>query len=264
MADFGIFGKGGGSWLSKSLNKFHGHTKKYDPIGHYSVEAPLKSAHWLVEKSSKGLADAGIGEGFNRRLSEEADENGNNFGLGSQRMAAGIGTVLAGMYGYGLAAGEGAGGAAGSGAGAGGYMEAGGGVVSDAAGGGFSWTGGAAGNGSTGALGQGGGWQWGNMLKQGGGTMQNMGQAQQQAQKDEIDESDVRFERPDYEGDPYAYSSKQLKGNPQTSMREVMRRGAAGADAIDQNGVHMAAIQALTKKVIEAKARVEQLKGKRA
>lgn len=115
MADYGIFGHGssGNSWFANTLDKFHGHTKKYDPLGHYSVEMPMKGAHWLVEKSSKGLADAGIGEGFNRRLNQEADENGNNFGLGSQRMGLGILSVLGGMYGYGAA---GAGGASGGGA----------------------------------------------------------------------------------------------------------------------------------------------------
>lgn len=115
MADYGIFGHGssGNSWFSRRLNDFHDSTKKYDPLGHYSVENPMKSAHWLVEKSSKGLADAGIGEGFNTRLNQEANENGNDFGLGSQRMGLGILSVLGAMYGgsY-LGAGEaGAGGA---------------------------------------------------------------------------------------------------------------------------------------------------------
>lgn len=101
MADYGIFGHGssGNSWFSRRLNDFHDSTKKYDPIGHYSVENPMKSAHWLVEKSSKGLGDLGIAPGFNARLSAEADENGNNFGLGSQRMGLGIASVLGAMYG---------------------------------------------------------------------------------------------------------------------------------------------------------------------
>jgi hypothetical protein len=101
MADYGIFGHGssGNSWFSRKLNDFHDSTKKYDPIGHYSVENPMKSAHWLVEKSSGGLADAGIGEGFNTRLNQEANENGNNFGLGTQRMGVGVGSVIGAMYG---------------------------------------------------------------------------------------------------------------------------------------------------------------------
>lgn len=116
MADYGIFGKGssGNSWFSRRLNDFHDSTKKYDPLGHYSVENPMKSAHWLVEKSSKGLADAGIGEGFNTRLNQEADENGKDFGLGTQRMGVGIASVLAAMYGGEAAFG---GGEAGAGAG---------------------------------------------------------------------------------------------------------------------------------------------------
>lgn len=120
MADYGIFGKGSnGSWFSDKLNDFHDSTKKYDPISHYSVEYPMKGAHWLVEKSSKGLADAGIGEGWNRRLNQEADENGDNFGIGSQRMGVGIASVIGAMYGYGAAAGEGAGAGAGAGLGEG-------------------------------------------------------------------------------------------------------------------------------------------------
>jgi hypothetical protein len=123
MADYGIFGHGssGNSWFSRKLNDFHDSTKKYDPIGHYSVENPMKSAHWLVEKTSGGLADAGIGTGFNTRLNQEADENGNNFGLGSQRMGVGIGSVLAAMYG-GSYFGDGGSSAGGLGAGDGAFL----------------------------------------------------------------------------------------------------------------------------------------------
>jgi hypothetical protein len=122
MANYGIFGHGSnGSWFSDKLNDFHDSTKKYDPISHYSVEYPMKGAHWLVEKSSGGLADAGIGEGWNTRLNQEADENGDNFGIGSQRMGVGIGSVIGAMYGYGAATAGEAG--AGSGAAAGGSGE---------------------------------------------------------------------------------------------------------------------------------------------
>lgn len=106
------------------------------------------------------------------------------------------------------------------------------------------------------------GWKWSDMLKKGGQGMQQQGAAQQA--KPEVNESDVRFERPDYQGDPYAYSSRDLKTGPRASMREVMARGASGADPIDQNGVHMASIQALTKRLTNAKARLEKLKGKHA
>lgn len=127
MADYGIFGHGssGNSWFANKLDDFHDSTKKYDPISHYAVEWPMKGAHWLVEKSSKGLANAGIGEGFNTRLNQEADENGNNFGLGSQRMGLGILSVLGGMYAAG-AAGAGSGGSAAGGSAAGGGAAAGG------------------------------------------------------------------------------------------------------------------------------------------
>lgn len=118
MADYGIFGHGssGNGWFTRRLNDFHDSTKKYDPLGHYSVENPMKTAHWLVEKSSKGLADAGIGEGFNRRLNQEANENGNDFGLGTQRMGLGVAAVLGAMYGSSYLGG----GEAGAGGGAGG------------------------------------------------------------------------------------------------------------------------------------------------
>jgi hypothetical protein len=149
MADYGIFGHGssGNSWFSRKLNDFHDSTKKYDPIGHYSVENPMKSAHWLVEKTSGGLADAGIGTGFNTRLNQEADENGNNFGLGSQRMGVGIGTVLAAMYGgdylSGLGGETSSAGAEGGGlmdyGGPQSYFEQGGGQVSFDGAGGMDW-----------------------------------------------------------------------------------------------------------------------------
>lgn len=220
MADYGIFGHGssGNSWFANKLDDFHASTKKYDPLGHYAVEWPMKGAHWLVEKSSKGLADAGIGEGFNRRLSSEADENGNNFGLGSQRMGLGILSVLGGMYGLsGEAAGAAGSGAGGGGAAAGGaptalgyglggtagytlpgsggaaaggaagglgsglYMEQGGGMVADSGGGGFNWLNADGTSGSTGLLGQGGssGGLMQQLMQQGGSGGQQQAQGQQ-------------------------------------------------------------------------------------
>lgn len=214
MADYGIFGKGssGNSWFANTLDKVHGKIKKVDPIGAYSVELPLKGAHWLVEKGSKGLGNMGIAPGFNERLSQEADENGNNFGLGSQRMGLGIASVLGGMYALGGEAGAAGGAASGGGAGggsalgyglegtagytmpsmggggavagasgmplgAGGYAEQGGGYVADAPGGGFNWLNSDGGTGSTGALGQGSaGMNWQDMLQQ------QSGQKQQQQQ----------------------------------------------------------------------------------
>jgi hypothetical protein len=124
MADYGIFGHGssGNSWFANRLDDFHDSTKKYDPIGHYSVENPMKSAHWLVEKSSKGLGDLGIAPGFNERLSGEADENGNNFGLGSQRMGLGIASVLGAMYGGSYLGGGEAGGTGATGMGDGAFL----------------------------------------------------------------------------------------------------------------------------------------------
>lgn len=272
MANYGIFGHGssGNGWFTSKLGDFHRWTKKWEPLGHYSVENPMKTAHWLVEKSSKGLADAGIGEGWNTRLNQEADENGDNFALGTTRMGVGVGSVIGAMYGAsylggGSSAGAGgssAGGGAGAAAGGTTYAEAGGGTVTSGADGGLSWNaingdgvaGSAAGNSST---------NWGQMLRQGGSTMQNMGRAQQQP-RSELEESDVEFEKPDYQGDPYAYSSKRLKTGPRTSMREVMARGASGADPIDQNGVHMASVQALTKRLAEAKQRLGELQKEKA
>lgn len=121
MADYGIFGHGssGDSWFANRLNDFHDSTKKWDPVSHYSVELPMKGAHGLVEKSSGWLADAGIAPGFNERLSQEANENQGDFGLGSQRMGLGILGTLGAMYGYGaMGGGEAAGGGLGAGDGA--------------------------------------------------------------------------------------------------------------------------------------------------
>lgn len=207
MADYGIFGHGssGNSAFARGIDKFHGHTKKYDPLTHYSVEGPLKGAHWLVEKGAKGLGNMGIAPGFMNRLSSEADENGNNFGLGSQRMGVGILSYLGGMYGAealgGGGAGSGGGGglegglgglgeAGGSGGmpiGAGGYAEQGGGYVADGAGGGFNWINSDGGTGSTGLLGQGGasGGLMQQLMQQGSGGAGGgqQGQQQQQAAK---------------------------------------------------------------------------------
>lgn len=126
MADYGLFGHGssGNGWFTNKLNDFHASTKKYDPIGHYSVENPMKTGDWLVEKSSKWLADAGIGEGFNRRLNAEANENGNNFGLSATRAGTGAAAVIGGLYGYGALGGGGASGAGGASAGGGAVGEA--------------------------------------------------------------------------------------------------------------------------------------------
>jgi len=156
----------------------------------------LKGAQWLVDKGAKGLGNMGIAPGFMNRLSAEADENGNNFGLGSQRMGLGILSYLGGMYalgggGGGAAGGAGGGGAAagggsaapnalgyglggssgyvlpsgggsaaagggGAGLGAGTYLEQGGGVVGGNGGNGLSWLNADGTAGTTGALGQGG------------------------------------------------------------------------------------------------------------
>jgi hypothetical protein len=132
MADYGIFGHGssGNGWFTNKLRDFHESTKKYDPLGHYSVENPMKAGDWLVEKSSGALADAGIGEGFNTRLNQEANQNGNDWALSATRAGTGAATVIGGMYGYGALSGGGAGAGAGGSAGAG---SAGAGVGAEAA-----------------------------------------------------------------------------------------------------------------------------------
>lgn len=193
MSDYGIFGKGssGDSWFANRVDDFHESTKKWDPVSHYSVELPMKGAHWLVEKGAGGAADAGIAPDFMNRLSDEADENGSNFGLGSQRMGLGIGSVLGGMYAYGAAAGGGGGsGTAASGLGAGDGAFLGEGVASGVG----SWDGAAGGMGlgfnPDAGLGtvngdfagtQGSGSPWSKMMSQMGGQMKSSGQQQQAA-----------------------------------------------------------------------------------
>lgn len=174
MASYGIFGKGssGNSWFANKLDDFHDSTKKYDPLGHYAVELPLKAAHGIVEKGSKGLADVGIMPGFMNRLSGEAEENKGNFGLGSQRMGLGIASVLGAMYAGGaMGGGSGAGAGAAEGGAGGGFL--GEGVASGVP----AWDGAAGGAGlgfNAGGLPQGASMA-SDFPTQGGGLMSNLG-----------------------------------------------------------------------------------------
>lgn len=243
-------------------SKFHKFTKKADPLGHYAVDHTWKASTRSVNKTSDGLATVaekwGINSTFPRFWEGQSEKDIQSIDRYLENTGTAAGIIYAGMSAYG-AYGGGSGGTTGGTT----YLEQGGGQVADKAGGGFSWNAinGDGVAGQTGALGQGGGWSWADGMRQGGSAMQNSGGQQ----RDEpLEESKVEFEDADLRADPYAYSSKKVKAGPRASMRAVMERGAAGADPIDQNGVHMAAIQALTAKVENAKARLSKLKGKHA
>jgi hypothetical protein len=252
MADYGIFGQGssGNSWFANKLDDFHDSTKKYDPISHYAVEWPMKGAHWLVEKGGKGMADMGIAPGFMNRLSSEADENGNNFGLGSQRMGLGIASVLGAMYGAGaMGAGEGAaaggGGAFGSsgvpwaggvdaGASGLGYAEAGGGFVGNAGaeGGAGSFFGNGAGAGGSNWMdqltqmgGQGGGGGQGGQAQQGGtqAPPPNMGNPALTAALAKLVGDQEEAKRQEQQG-PFAQALNYQQKPQNESWDEVLRR----------------------------------------
>lgn len=105
------------SWLSDKLNKFHGHTKKYEPLGHYTVGGGLKAGDWLVKNTGKGLRKAGL-SGYmgeqNERVIDKAGENQGDFGKSASRAGSVAALIYGGMYGAGaLGAGE-AGGSAGA------------------------------------------------------------------------------------------------------------------------------------------------------
>jgi hypothetical protein len=89
-----------------------------------------------------------------------------------------------------------------------------------------------------------------------GNIMKGMQQEKQQLPEEE---SDVDLRQPDLSG--YAVSSKAKKTAPDGSMAEAIARGAAGADPIDQAGVQMAAVQALTQRIEHARGKLAKLKG---
>jgi hypothetical protein len=270
--------------------------KKIDPLTHKAMEAVMKMDSKVVRESAKGVDKLFGGDGDNF-LSREADKNVNDPARGIGRAAASVGLVYGGMAlaGGGAGAGAGAGAAAEGGAAAGfGGSSAGaimGGGEAAAAGGGAAAAGGGAGGaafipgadsaawgasqgygattagtpssvnlvnaGGTQQVG-GGGFSWQKM----GDMMSDTGNSMQQPGPPRIEESDVRIDTPDL-GAVYGLSSKQAKQAPGDSANAAMARGAAGGDPIDQNGVQMAAIQALTARVQALRAKVQQHKGVR-
>lgn len=116
-------------WLSEALNTVHTFTKKYDPIGHYSVGNPLKTGDWLVQKGARGVMslakdldpnDKLNAYKLNNRLERKAGENMGNFGLSAQRAGTVAALVYGGISAYGAATGGTASGGAGAGAAGGG------------------------------------------------------------------------------------------------------------------------------------------------
>lgn len=198
-------------------------------------------------------------------------------GAGQAGAAAGAG---GGVVGTG-AAGAGAAGAAGAGAGAtsvlptvivsgtsaGGAASAlpgviGGGVAAGSAAAGAGGTGGteaapegdgapkpgAADKGADSGTGQGNSWE--DLLR---------GPQQQEQRQQPLEQDEVMF---DAEGRPYIASSRRLKKPSHGTERALIQRGASGADQIDQNGVQIAAIQALNERFDRIAAQLKKRKSK--
>lgn len=83
---------------------------------------------------------------------------------------------------------------------------------------------------------------------------------QQQQQDDQVDQSNVQVSEPDLAA-YYATSSKSKKVRATMDVHGAIDRGATGQDPISQNGVHIAAIQALTKRIEAARKELKQLEG---
>jgi hypothetical protein len=108
-------------------------------------------------------------------------------------------------------------------------------------------------DGTTYSTGQSGMGQWGRMMR-------GVGSAMGRSDDPRIQSSNVQFAQPDLSRD-YGFSSKTLK-NPggRARMSDVLQAGASGADPLSENGVHIAAVQALTKRLEEAKQQLAELR----
>lgn len=99
---------------------------------------------------------------------------------------------------------------------------------------------------------------YGKYMQQAGKMMQQQAQAKQQ----QLHESNVYVTNPPLEN-KYATSTKTAKTSPHGNVRAAIARGAAGSDPIDANGMEIASIQQLAKRLSAAKARLAQLQGAR-
>jgi len=101
---------------------------------------------------------------------------------------------------------------------------------------------------------------YGQRVQQLGKLMQQQAQERQQR---ELEQSRVAVDTPALQN-PYATSSRSAKTGPSMSATAlVARAGQPGAEPVDANGAEMASIQALTKELQAAQARLEALEGKR-
>lgn len=261
--------------------------KKIDPLSHGLMEFVAGHDSHNIKIAARKLAGMTGGEGswLGRRfgdLGDEAQKNEDDPKRGIGRAALTAGVIYGGMAaagagggGAGAAAAEGGGAATGVGAGevaagtagaaAPAYTTA---AADSATVGGTAYSGSvpasvdlgsAGGSMSTGAGGAGVG-QWGRLVGQ-------AGRAFQQAP----DDTPLTQDKTDLNGGPdlaryYAVSSRKAK-TPSThraAAAQAMAAGAQGADPISQNGVQMAAIQALTKRLEKLRASIRALQGAKA
>lgn len=255
--------------------------KKIDPLTHKAIETVVKQDSKNVSRMAR-FAAKNTGGWLSERftdLGDEADKNVDDPARGVGRAAATAGIIYGAGAAMGAAGGAGGAGGAGtisggSGLAAGGGGASGAGLAATAGGSGYGLVaagsgGGAgisattagssgygltAGSGSAAAGSSTGGWQrWGRMAS-------NVGQNMQQPEPEPLRQEDVDLDEVDLAAE-YAVSSKRLKRRT-ARMSDAIERGASGGHPVDQNGVHIAAIQALTERIAKAKTKLEQLKGR--
>jgi hypothetical protein len=247
--------------MSDWLGQFHAFTKKYDPVGHYAVEGPLKTADWSVKKTSEGLGRAARKAGVNSHLpdmvAEQAGDNQSDFAKSAPRHIASAALIYGGISAAG-ASGSGA-----TGGGTTGVTGSNGAFLGEGASSGVpAWDGAAGGMGlgfdpsglPDGASGASDfpSMNGGNKGLSGLGNMQGMGGQQPQQQPVERDEWQDP-ERVHLEGD-LTLSSKRAK----VPVRGTKHRGLS---EIDRNGDEIADIQAMTKRVVQLRKAVTRMKG---
>lgn len=238
--------------------------RKIDPLSHRALEAIVKFDSRNVKNVARGLAKVSGGEGswlgarFND-LGDEAAKNEQDPARGIGRAAATVGAI------YGGYAALGGGGAEGVYAGTGGAAGAGYGTAEGASviggGGGAVASGGLEGA-EVGTAGETGG-ATGNAIyskAQSGGWMSQLRglQSMQPQQQPEP----YRWQDVEVAANPYldeiALSSRQAK-QPADSEGAALEHGARGDNVVDMNGVQMAAIRELTRRVEFLRGRIAKL-----
>lgn len=244
--------------------------RKIDPLSHRALEAIVKFDSRNVKNVARGLAKVSGGEGswlgarFND-LGDEAAKNEQDPARGIGRAAATVGAIYGGYAALGGGGAEGVyagtGGAAGAGYGTaesasviGGGAEAGGGLAAADGGGAYAGTGGAPGAGY--GTSQGADYTGPAKVQKMMSMMRGL-QSTQPQQPEPYRWQDVEV-APNPYLDEIALSSRQAK-QPADSEGAALEHGARGDNVVDMNGVQMAAIRELTRRVEFLRGRIAKL-----